>query len=206
VKALLAVLPLAVVMSAGPQIVTSVFLATSREPRRNSLAFLTSVAVATTIGVTVFYFLGSGLSGDRSTDSGKNWLDWVIIGLLVLLALRVFLRRKNSEPPKWMGRLETADARFAAKIGLLLYLVMPTDIISMATVGAYLAREGAPWAYGLGFVALTVLIAGLPLIAVLLLGRRAETVLPKVRTWMSDNSWIVNEAVILFFLVISLTG
>lgn len=205
-KALFAVLPLAIVMSAGPQIVTAVFLATSREPRRNSLAFLTSVAVATTIGVTVFFFLGSGLSEDRSNDSGKNWLDWVIIGLLVLLALRVFLRRKTSEPPKWMGRLATADARFAAKIGLLLYLAMPTDIISMATVGAYLAREGAPWAYSLGFVGLTVLIAGLPLIAVLLLGRRAETVLPKVRNWMTDNSWIVNEAVILFFLVISLAG
>jgi small neutral amino acid transporter SnatA (MarC family) len=73
-NALLAVLPLAIVMSAGPQIVTAVFLATSREARRNSLAFLTSVAVATTIGVTVFYFLGSGLSEDRSSDSGKNWL------------------------------------------------------------------------------------------------------------------------------------
>jgi cytochrome c biogenesis protein CcdA len=204
--ALLTVLPLAIVMSAGPQIVTAVFLATSREAKRNSLAFLASVAVATTIGVTVFYFIGGGLSEDESTDSGKNWLDWVIIGLLVLLALRVFLRRKASEPPKWMGKLETADARFAAKIGLLLYLVMPTDIISMASVGAYLAREGAPWAHSLGFVALTVLIAGLPLIGVLLLGRRAETVLPRVRTWMSDNSWIVNEAVILFFLVISLTS
>jgi cytochrome c biogenesis protein CcdA len=206
VKGLLTVLPLAIVMSAGPQIVTAVFLATSRDARRNSLAFLTSVAVATTIGVSVFYFLGGGLSEDRSSEPGRNWLDWVIIGLLVLLALRVFVRRKTAQPPKWMGRLETADARFAAKIGLLLYLAMPTDVISMATVGAYLAREGEPWFYSLGFVALTVLIAGLPLIAVLLLGRRAETLLPKVRSWMSENSWIVNEAVILFFLAMALFG
>jgi hypothetical protein len=206
VKALLTVLPLAIVMSAGPQIVTAVFLATSREARRNSLAFLTAVAVATTIGVSVFYFLGGGLSEDRSSEPGRNWLDWLIIGLLVLLALRVFVRRKTAVPPKWMGKLEGADARFAAKIGLLLYLAMPTDVISMATVGAYLAREGEPWFYSLGFVALTVLIAGLPLIAVLLLGRRAETLLPKVRTWMSGNSWIVNEAVILFFLAMALFG
>lgn len=116
-KALLAVLPLAIVMSAGPQIVTAVFLATSLDARRNSLAFLTSVAVATTIGVTLFYFLGAGLSEDESSDPGKNWLDWVIIALLVFLALRVFARRKQTKPPKWMGRLETADARFAAKIG-----------------------------------------------------------------------------------------
>jgi hypothetical protein len=39
-----------------------------------------------------------------------------------------------------------------------------------------------------------------------LLGRRAQTLLPKARAWMSENSWIVNEAVILFFLVMALSG
>jgi hypothetical protein len=42
---------------------------------------------------------------------------------------------------------------------------MPTDLISMATVGAYLARQGEPWWHSLGFVTLTVLIAGLPFTA-----------------------------------------
>jgi cytochrome c biogenesis protein CcdA len=206
VKTLLAALPLAIVMSAGPQIVTAVFLATSRDARRNSLAFLASVAAATTIGVTVFYFVGNAVSGDDSKDSGRNWLDYLIIALLVFLAVRIFMQRKKTEPPKWMGRLETADARFSAKIGLLLYLLMPTDVISMATVGAYLAREGAPWVHSLPFVVLTVLIAGLPLIVLLLMGRRAEVVLPKIRHWMNANSWIVSEAVILFFLAMALFG
>lgn len=40
------VLPMAVVMSAGPQIVTSTFLATSQGSKRNSLAFLGGVATA----------------------------------------------------------------------------------------------------------------------------------------------------------------
>ena len=48
------VLPMAVVMSAGPQIVTATFFATSADAKRNSLAFLGGVAVATTIAVTVF--------------------------------------------------------------------------------------------------------------------------------------------------------
>jgi threonine/homoserine/homoserine lactone efflux protein len=206
VKDLLTVLPLAIVMSAGPQIVTAVFLATSRDPRRNSLAFLASVATATTIGVTIFFLLGSRISGDTSEDSGRNWLDYVILALLVFMAVRVFMQREDTEPPKWMGRLETADARFSAKIGLLLYLLMPTDVVSMATVGAFLAREGAPWAHSLPFIGLTVLIAGLPLLALLLMGRRAETVLPSVRSWMNANSWIVSEAVILFFLAMALFG
>jgi Sap, sulfolipid-1-addressing protein len=195
------VLPMAVVMSAGPQIVTATFLATSQDAKRNSLAFLSGVAVATTIGVTVFFLLGSGIGGKE--DEGKDWLDWTIIGLLVVLIILVFVRRKESEPPKWMGKLEHADARLGRRIGFLLYTLMPTDLIAMATVGAYIARRGEPWWHTLGFVVLTVLIAGLPLIVVLVMGRRAETTLPKLRDWMNANSWIVNEAVLVFFLAMA---
>jgi cytochrome c biogenesis protein CcdA len=202
-QGILTILPMAFVMSAGPQIVTAIFLATSRDAKRNSLAFLTGVAVATTIGVTVFYFLGSEI-GEK--EDSKNWLDWLIIGLLALLAVRVYVRRNVTQPPKWMARLEKANARFAVAIGFLLYLLMPTDLISMATVGAYLARQGEPWWHIFGFVAATLLIAGLPLTVLLVMGRRAETLLPRLRTWMNDHSWIVNEAVILFFLAMALFG
>lgn len=198
----LTVLPMAVVMSAGPQIVTATFLATSHNPRRNSLAFLAAVGAATTIGVTIFFLLGSGLGGEK--DGGKGWLDWLIVALLVILVIWVYLKRNETEPPKWMGRLERADARFSAKIGFLLYFLMPTDLISMASVGAYLARQGEPWWHCLGFVVLTVVVAGLPLITLLLMGPRAERTLPKIRQWMNDNSWIVNEAVLLFFLTMTL--
>jgi threonine/homoserine/homoserine lactone efflux protein len=196
---------MAVVMSAGPQIVTATFLATSHHPRRNSLAFLAGVALATTIGVTVFYLFGG--TGGEEAGGGKDWLDWVIIGLLVVLAVRVFLKRnEEKEPPKWMGRLEHAEPRFAARMGLLLYLVMPTDVLTMAAVGAYLARQGEPLWHGVGFLIATLLIAGIPLIVLLLLGRRAERLLPSTRRWMTENSWIVNEAVILFFLAVTVFG
>jgi hypothetical protein len=105
-----------------------------------------------------------------------------------------------------MGKLEHADVRFSARIGLLLYLLMPTDIITMATVGAFLASEGEPLWHGVGFLVATLLIAGLPLIMLLVLGARSETLLPSIRGWMNDNSWIVNEAVILFFLAMALFG
>jgi integrase len=121
--------------------------------------FLAGVATATTIGVTVFFLLGSGIAGKRK--EGKDWLDWLIIGLLVFLVIWVFLRRKESQPPKWMSRLQGANARFAVTIGFLLYLLMPTDLVARATVGAYIARQGEPWWHILGFVVLTILIAGL---------------------------------------------
>ncbi len=169
------VLPMAVVMSAGPQIVTATFFATSQGAKRNSLAFLGGVATATTISVTVFFLLGSGIAGKQK--EGKDWLDWVIIGLLVFLLIWVFVRRNESQPPKWMGRLQGANARFAVTIGFLLYLLMPTDLIATATVGAYIARQGEPWWHTLGFVALTILIAGLPFIVLLAMesGPRARS-------------------------------
>jgi cytochrome c biogenesis protein CcdA len=196
------VLPMAVVMSAGPQIVTATFLATSQGAKRNSLAFLGGVATATTIGVTVFFLLGSGIAGEQ--NEGKDWLDWVIIGLLVFLVIWVFVKRNETQPPKWMGRLQRANARFAVTIGFLLYLLMPTDLVAMATVGAYIARQGDPWWHTLGFVLLTVLIAGLPFIMLLAMGKWAESALPRIREWMNANSWIVNEAVLLFFLAMAL--
>jgi cytochrome c biogenesis protein CcdA len=201
-QAFLTVLPMAVVMSAGPQIVTATFLATSQGAKRNSLAFLAGVATSTTIGVTVFFLLGSGIAGEQK--EGKDWVDWLIIGLLVFLLIWVFLKRNETHPPKWMGRLQDANPRFAVTIGLLLYLLMPTDLIAMATVGAYVARQGEPWWHTLGFVVLTILIAGLPFIVLLAMGRRAESVLPRIRQWMNANSWMVNEAVLLFFLAMTL--
>jgi uncharacterized membrane protein YfcA len=79
-------------------------------------------AAATTIGATVFYFLG-GIGGKQ--EDSKNWLDWLIIGLLVFLAVRVYVERKETKPPKWMGWLEKATVGFAASIGFPLYL--PAD-------------------------------------------------------------------------------
>jgi len=44
----------------------------------------------------------------------------------------------------------------------------------------------------------------IPLFVLLVLGYRAETILPKVRAWMNANSWIVSEIVIAFFLILFL--
>jgi hypothetical protein len=49
-----------------------------------------------------------------------------------------------------------------------------------------------------------MLIVSIPLIVLLLLGHKAQTILPKVRTWMTANAWIVSEIVIAFFLVLFL--
>ncbi|HTO88980.1 MAG TPA: GAP family protein [Thermoanaerobaculia bacterium] len=99
---------------------------------------------------------------------------------------------------------ETATPLVSLKVGFLLFLVLPGNLICMLTVGAYLAHHGAAWWHGLIFVALTVAPAGLPLLLLLSLGKRAQALLPEARGWMMNNSWIVSEIVIGFFLLMTL--
>ena len=40
----------------------------------------------------------------------------------------------------------------------------------------------------------------------LLLGKRGEDLLPKVRDWMTDNSWVISEVVIVLFLALTISG
>jgi hypothetical protein len=60
-------------------------------------------------------------------------------------------------------------------------------------------RQGRRWAAQL-------LLLASPAILVLLLGRRAQVLLPKVRDWMNTNSWIVSELVILLFVGITINS
>ena len=76
----------------------------------------------------------------------------------------------------------------------------------MFTVGASLTRHGQPWWHSLPFVLVTLLLVGLPLIDLLLLGKRGEDLLPKVRDWMTNNSWVISETVLVFFLALTIYG
>lgn len=203
---LLKILPLCFVMVAGPQIISAVFLATSENWRRNSAAYVAGVTITVPVFVSLGYlvakFLKSG-SSPAGFTSGKT-IDLIIIVLLSAAAFHVFVTREESEPPKWMGKLQTATPKFSFVLGLLLLGIFPTDVLTSTSVGAFLARNGDPLWQAVPFILLTVLIIALPALAVLTLGDRAQARLPKVRDWMNDNSWIISEAVILFFVALQI--
>ena len=194
------ILPMAFVMIAGPQILSAIFLGTSENWRRNSAAYLAGAALSITAIVTIAYFVGSGFSDAGASD---DTLYIVVLVLLVAAALHTFLKRKEAEPPKWMGKLQTASPKFSFRLGFLLLGVFPTDILTSWAVGTYLATHGDPWWHYLPFVLFTLLLLGLPAILILLFGQRAKAFLPKARDWMSTNSWVVSEVVIVFFIAIT---
>jgi hypothetical protein len=209
VPGFLTVLPLAFVMVAGPQIISAVFLATSENWRKNSAAFLAGVLLAVTFFVTLAYFVVRGLksaAGASHKHTSGRVIDVVIVLLLLVAAAYVFRGRKDSEPPKWMGRLETATPKFAFTLGVLLLGVFPTDLVTSFSVGSYLTRHNNPWWHCLPFVFVTVFLEALPVLLVILLGKRAAALLPKVRDWMSANSWIISELVIALFVAIEINN
>ena len=52
----------------------------------------------------------------------------------------------------------------------------------------------------------TLLLVGLPLLDLLVLGKRGEDLLPKVRDWMTNNSWVISEIVLVFFLALTISS
>jgi hypothetical protein len=192
-------LPMAFVMIAGPQILSSIFFATSENWGRTSAAFLAGAAVAITAVVTAAYFLGRGASHAGASDRA---LYIVALVLLFAAMIHAYRTRHESKPPKWMGKLQTATPRFAFTLGVLLLGVFPTDILTSFAVGTYLSAHHDPWWHVFPFVGLTLLLLGLPALLLLALGRRAQAFLPKARDWMTTNSWIVNEIVLVFFVIV----
>jgi Sap, sulfolipid-1-addressing protein len=203
----LQILPLAFVMIAGPQIISAFFLATSQRWAANSLAYVVGAAVSITTFATIAYFIASGAKDSADSEHTANrTLDWIILALLVVLILRVYLTRKTSHPPKWMAKLQAAEPRFAFVLGLLLLGIFPTDILTSVTAGLYVGRHDDPWWHLLPFVGLALVILAAPSIGVVLLGKRADVVLPRVRDWMNRNAWVVSLVVLIFFAGLTING
>ena len=205
----LAVLPLAITMNAGPQIMSAIIFVTTPKALKLSAYFLIGVVIAVTAGVTITFTLASVLGGSISlgdpSDSGSlgNIIQYVLVGLLVIASIRSYLTRATSEPPRWLGAMQNAKPRTAFLAGLLLS-IFPSDFVVLMTVGVNLAQSNSSLLGALPFVAATILIAALPMLSYLLFRRRAEVAMPKVRDWMNTNSWLVNIIVYVIFILLIL--
>ena len=208
----LAILPLAITMMLGPQIMSAIIFVTAPKPEKVSAAFVVGVAIATTVGVIITTILagllGSNVSLGDSSDAGSsgNVIQYLLVGLLIALSVKNYLGRETAEPPSWLGALQSADWKLALKTGLLVILLMPSDIIIMLTVGMNLEHNNAGLIVALPFIAATALVAALPLLLFLLFRRRAQRVMPTVRDWMNANCWLVNIIVFVAFIVLILFG
>ena len=115
-----ATLPLAFVMIAGPQIISSFFFATSERWKSVSATYVCGAAVSLLAVVTVAYLVGKGITsgGSDGGDSKSDTLDYVIVGLLVVAMAYVFHRRKRYGASKVDGQAADGDPEVRLHPGL----------------------------------------------------------------------------------------
>jgi Sap, sulfolipid-1-addressing protein len=206
----LPIVPLAITMMAGPQIMSAIIFVTHSRAVRVSLAFVAGAAIGVAGGVAITKglasLLGDAASLGDSSDQGSLGviIQLVLVVLLVVAAIRNYVKRATIEPPKWLGKLMEADERRAFVLGLLLLSIFPSDAAVLITVGVNLEQHGSSYLDALPFIGLTILIAALPLLIYLLFRRRAMEAMPKVRDWMNANSWVVNIVVYCIFIALIL--
>jgi Sap, sulfolipid-1-addressing protein len=197
-------------MMAGPQIMSAIIFVTSPKAVRLSVAFITGAAIGVTVGVLVTKglasLLGDSTSLGDSSDEGSlgNIIQYGLVVLLIVAAIRSYVKRATVEPPKWLGGLMEANERRAFTLGLLLLTVFPSDAMVLLTVGINLEQTGSSVVDALPFMGLTVFIAALPLLVYLLFRGRAAEAMPKVRDWMNTHSWLVNIIVYCIFIALIL--
>jgi len=198
----LQILPLTVIMVLGTQFLVAIFLVTSYEPVKNSGAMLVGVFVATSLSLLIWFGLYEALSINpgSSSDSSPSTADWVVSGLLVLAGIHTFLTRHTAGVPKWMSGLQKADPKSAFTLAFLLFLLMPPDIVAVIAAVHWLHVHNDGVLHAWPLVAACTLAMALPILGYLLFGRRAREAMPKIRDWMTTNAWVVNIAVIAFYL------
>lgn len=194
-------------MMVGPQIMAAIIFLTTPKPVKISASYIAAVGIATTAGLIITGALAALLAGVSLGDSSNagslgNLIQYLLVGLLVVLAVKNYVNRETVEPPQWMGTLQNADWKTALKTGLLVILLMPSDIIIMLTVAVNLKQNDLGLVAALPFIVATVLIAALPLLLYLLFHRRAQRLMPQVRDWMNTHSWLVNVIACVIFIVL----
>lgn len=192
--------PLALIMVMGPQILTSIFLVTSREPVKNSIAMLIGVVLAASLSLLIWFGIVKAIGIDPKEGGGPTTADWIVAGLLALAAIHTFRGRHTASVPKWMSALQKAEPRRALTLGFLLILLMPTDIVAVISTANWLHDNHKDVLDGWPLVAATTLLMALPILAYLLLGRRAREAMPGIRDWLTTNAWLVNIIVIVYFI------
>jgi Sap, sulfolipid-1-addressing protein len=187
-------------MVMGPQILTAIFLVTSREPVKNSVAMLIGVVVAASLSLLIWFGIVKAIGIDPKDGGGPTTADWIVAGLLALAAIHTFLGRGNASVPKWMTALQEAEPRRAFTLAFLLILLMPTDIVAVISTANWLHDQHENVLRGWPLVAATTLLMALPILGYLLLGRRAREAMPGIRDWLTTNAWLVNIIVIVYFI------
>ncbi len=198
---------LSLAMILGPQIISPMILLFRSDYRQATVSYLCGAWLGMMVFMALFVWLFSWVKFQlprETSDQGFLVLQLIFCGFLILLSIRSYVTRAKAHKPAWMGKLETMPNLELFALGLGLFTIMPGDFVSLLTVAVHMVHRQVSLWYGLGFTLLTVLLTGLPLLLVLTLGKRGQTLVGKIQELVDEKSWLVSIFVYLIFVVLIL--
>ncbi|QBA63992.1 GAP family protein [Muriicola soli] len=197
----IAILPLALTVMLGPQILVGMLLITRKDPIKSSLVYILAV-ISTLILTTYLYYSLANITGLKEASiGGRPVVKYFLIALFIFLIIRSIINRKKiTASPKWMQGISTSSLGKIFIIGVCLIAFMPTDIAIAFTVGNLLNSESSPFLDALPFFGAVLLISLLPLSIYFSLGPKGPEYLEKVNAWLNTHGYVINVIVLSFFI------
>ncbi|MGC9367504.1 MAG: GAP family protein [bacterium] len=200
------IIPLALTVMFGPQILVAMLLITHKKPIRSSLIYILSVEITIIFSTTISYLIISAIGLHLHAHFGnKDILKYIIVVILVLLIVKNFLQRKKiTAKPKWMSGITEASLKKIFLIGLVLVSIMPTDLAMALTVGGLLVTNEGTLLNAVPFFAAVLAVASVPLLFYLVIGERGHKYIDRVNKWLNTHGWVINMFVYCLFIFLVL--
>ncbi|WP_281540574.1 GAP family protein [Maribacter aestuarii] len=196
-----AILPLALSVMLGPQILVGMLLITRKDPIKSSLIYITAIILTLILTTYMYYSIIQRTDLHMASFAGVPMLKYFLIILFIVLIIRSLLKRHQvTAPPKWMQGIATASLGKIFMIGLCLIAFMPTDIAVTFSIGSILNSASSSFLEAWPFFGAVLFISFLPLIIYFSLGSNGSQYLEKVNRWLNTHGYIINIIVFTFFI------
>ncbi len=207
------VLPLAIVVGLSPlPIVPAVLLTMTPRARANGLAYLGAWLACLSVLVAGTLLVGGASDPQDPGEESIAWIQVVTgVAFLVVAVVKWVRRPRAGEPakqPAWMAALDGYGPAQAARLGGVLAVGNPKNLLMALAAGAEIALlvdgPGRAATAGAMFVVIGSLGVGVPIVGYLLLGDRAAPGLASLRDWLERNGTALAIGVLLVLAVMLL--
>lgn len=199
------IIPLSLTIMLGPQILVAMLLITRKDAIKSSLTYILSL-VLTLVCITYFYYKIIDLTSfHKIAISGKPVIKYILVGILLIILMGTIKNRKKiTESPKWMTNVLSCSLKKIALFGFMLIALMPADVAIEFTIGNLLNTSKAHFTSIIPFFIAVLIIASMPLLVYLSLGKKGPEKMEKTNTWLNTHGYIINIVVLLLYIFLLL--
>ena len=205
-----AVLPFAIVVMVSPiNIVAAILLLFSKRPLLNASCYLGGFVVGLAAVVGGLTAVAGAVHLDPGSDQsrGASALLLTLGAGLIVVAIRKFRGRPGPDDPSslpgWMDGIAGFGAGRSLAVGAGIGAGNPKNIAVAVGTAVAVSSAALPAGQQVVVLAIYVVLASLgvaaPIIAVLFLGDRSDTVLDGWKAWLTRNNTAMMAVIYLFF-------